>query len=189
MAADAAAATGLLRFWALYGSAITGGAVIVSALCAITVILANRTIARKRATLDLILHIESDGDLIDARNKMIDLKKSTNRSGVYGTEDKRDSDEAKAIRTTLNIDELVAVQIVEGVIDERVYRRWFNKAFIDDYKSMTGYIEAVREYKKNPNVFRELELLAKRWEDDVAWYQHPGWFRRKMNALKLAWRA
>lgn len=189
MAANPPPVSGLLGFWITYGSAITGGAVIVSAICAFAVILANRTIARKRATLDLILHIESDGDLIDARNQMIDLKNSDNKSSVWGTEDKRDSDEAKAIRTALNINELVAVQIHEGVIDERVYRKWFNKAFIDDYKAMSGYIEAVREYKKNPCVFRELELLARRWESDPDWYNHPGWFLRKWNALRLVWRA
>lgn len=189
MAANAQAATGFIAFWNMYGSAITGGAVIVSAICAFAVILANRSIARKRATLDLILHIESDGDLIDARNKMIDLKKSKTRSGTWGTEDQRDSEEAKTIRTTLNINELVAVQIAEGVIDERVYRKWFNKAFIDDYKSMTGYIEAVREYKRNPAVFGELEKLARRWDDDKEWYNNPNWLSRKLSAAKIVWRA
>lgn len=182
-------AEGFLGFWATYGSAITGGAVIVSAICAFSVVLVNRKIARRRATLDLILHIESDRELLEARNRFIKLKKSETRSHVWGTEDQRDSEEATTIRTTLNINELVAVSICEGVIDECVYRRWFNKAYIGDYRAMTGYIQAVREYKKNPAIFKEFEELALKWDADTGWYDKPGWWKRKIRALGRLFKA
>ena len=133
--------------------------------------------------MDLILHIESDGDLIEARNEFINLKNSTTRSGHWGTHAEKDRPEAKTIRTVLNIHELVAVSINEGVIDERVFRCWFNKAFIDDYKSMSGYIDAVREYKKNPKIFKEFETIASRWDDDRTWYDSPGFWARKRKAF------
>lgn len=179
----------ILDFWTTYGPVLTGGAVIVSALVAIGVLISNRGIARRRATLDLILHIESDGDLIDARNAFSDIKKRDERSSTFGREDKRATDDAEHIRTVLNINELVAVSIQEGVIDERVYRRWFNSAFIDDYKSMTGYIEETRKWR-NAHVFKELEALATRWEaTNAAWYAGPSWFRRKGTALIKVFRA
>lgn len=150
--------TGILSFWQAYGPVLTGGAVIVSAFIGIAVLLTNRRIARRRATLDLILHIESDGDLIKSRNAFTDIKKSNVRSSTYGKEDQRASDEAGHIRTILNINELVTVSIQEGVIDESVFRRWFNSAFIDDYKSMTGYIEETRKWK-NPQFSKNWRLL------------------------------
>ncbi len=181
--------TGILSFWQTYGPVLTGGAVIFSAAIGIAVLLTNRRIARRRATLDLILHIESDGDLIKSRNAFTEIKKSNVRSSTHGKEELRASDEAGHIRTVLNINELVAVSIQEGVIDESVFRRWFNSAFIDDYKSMTGYIEETRKWR-NPHVFKELEGLALRWEqtnDD--WYAGPSWLRRKWLATLKIWRA
>lgn len=179
--------TKFLSFWQAYGPILTGGAVIVSALIAFGVLLSNRSIARRRATLDLILHIESDGDLIQARKEFIKIKKSAVRSSEYGKEDRRDSDEANYIKTILNINELVAVSIKEGVISERVFRTWFNGAFIDDYNQMTGYITETRQWKKSDKIFVEIEALAKRWEStNDQWYAKPGWFKRKWQALRLA---
>jgi hypothetical protein len=152
-------------------------------------LVSNRGIARRRATLDLVLHIESDGDLIEARNKFTEIKKSDVRSSTYGKEAQRTSIEAEAIRTILNINELVAVSIQEGVIDERVFRSWFNGAFIDDYKSMTGYIEETRKWRSQ-YVFTQLEALATRWEATNAdWYAGPNLVFRKWGALKKVWRA
>lgn len=173
----------------MYGPVLTGGAVIISAVVGLAVLLTNRRIARRRATLDLILHIESDGDLITSRNAFTDIKKSNVRSSTYGKEDQRASDEAGHIRTILNINELVAVSIQEGVIDESVFRRWFNSAFIDDYKSMTGYIEETRKWR-NPHVFKELEALAKRWEQtNTEWYAGPTWIGKKWAAIQKVWQA
>lgn len=181
--------TGFLALWQTYGSVLTGGAVIISAMVGLGVLVTNRGIARRRATLDLILHIESDGDLIEARNKFTEIKKSNVRSSTYGKEDQRASTEAEHIRTVLNINELTAVSIQEGVIDETVFRRWFNSAFIDDYKSMTGYIEETRKWR-NPHVFKELEGLASRWEQtNTDWYAGPSWFGRKCSAVTKVWRA
>lgn len=180
---------GVADFWQAYGPILTGGAVIISAFSAILILISNRTIARKRATLDLIMHIESDKELIDARQHFIEIKKSAMRSSTYGTEDQRACPEAETIRKILNINELTAVSIQEGVISESVFRRWFNSAFIDDYKTMTGYIEATRRWK-NAHVFEELESLATRWEKTNAeWYAGPSLFNRKIRAMSEVWRA
>lgn len=184
MAASSPTLSGLVSFWATYGSVITGGAVIVSAFTAILVLQVNRSIARRRATLDLILHIESDGDIIKARKIMIDVKKDPQGSRIWGTAEKRDSDEANAIRTVLNINEIVAVSIAEGVIDERVYRRWFRSAFVDDYRSMEGYVRGVREFWRNPSIYVEVQMLAERWAGMPAYQDRPGWLARKLRAVR-----
>jgi hypothetical protein len=183
MAAETAISP-LIGFWNIYGSIIVGGAVIVSAVGAIWVVTSSRAVARKRAALDLILHIESDGDLIIARNRFIDIIRSDTKSEVYGRDEKRGSEEAKAIRTVLNINELVAVSIRENVIDERVWRKWFNRAFINDYEEMTGYIGEVRTSRGNPAIFEALEETALRWKADETWYAKPSWLVRKWRALR-----
>lgn len=189
MAANPEQVNAIVHFWSTYGPIVTGGAIIISTICAIIVITTNRAIARKRATLDLIMHIESDGDLIRARNAFIGLKGGSQRSAHWGQEAQKDTEEAKDIRTVLNVNELIAVSIREGVIDERVFRRWFNGAYIDDWQSMTGYLTEVRRYKGNPNIFCEFEALARKWEDDKGWNSPPGWFGRKWGALQRVIRA
>jgi hypothetical protein len=48
----------------------------------------------------------------------------------------------------LNLHELTAVTIEEGVINERIYRRWFNNTFIKDYEATEAYIiEAHKTYE------------------------------------------
>ncbi|APG63248.1 hypothetical protein LPB140_11130 [Sphingorhabdus lutea] len=150
---------------------------------AFVTIYSNRKMAKRRGTLDLIMHIESDGDLIAARKEFIKLKKGEFNSAKWGKEDEKDSEEANNIRTTLNVNELVAVSIKEGVIDEMVFRRWFNGAYIDDYQTMTGYLNEVRNYKNNPKIFCEFEALAKKWQDDKDWDGKPNWMTRKWKAI------
>jgi len=135
----------LITFWTTYGSAVANGAVVLSAIAAFAVIYSARGMARRQGTLELIMRIESDRELIDARAKYIDLKASATKLETYGAVTERKSDQAKTIRKILNIHELTAVAIQEGVIDERVFRRWFNKAYTDDHTTCQRYIEAVQK--------------------------------------------
>ena len=165
----------ITRFFSVYGSALTSGAVVVSAIAvvvsaiaAVWVVKSNRTIARKRATLDLIMTVESDRDLVEARRKFLEIKRSETRPGAYVRTNGGDNEEFKTIRTVLNINELVAVSIREGVIDERVFRRWFNSAYVEDYNYMRDFIDAVQSTNNN-NVYKEFKETAKRWKDDENW--------------------
>ncbi|WP_051881436.1 DUF4760 domain-containing protein [Parvularcula oceani] len=111
------------------------------------------------------------------------------REGKLSEEDEERRDDRLAIDKILNVHELTAVAIQEGALDERVFRRWYNKAYIRDYESMTGYIEAIRINRQNPAIFKELEALAKAWKEDRNFYAEPGWARRKWRALKKAIKA
>ncbi len=179
----------VVAFWNVYGSILTGGAVIISAILAFWVIIVNRAVSRRRGTLDILLHIESDQDLLTARQAFTTLVAGTEKLDKHGNDENRTSEAAKSIRTVLNVHELVAVSIQEGVIDEAVFRRWFNRTYIDDYKATEGYIRNVRAARKNPAIFKEFECLAKRWESDESWYNPPGWYSRKWSAAKSVFKA
>jgi hypothetical protein len=179
----------LYQFWHFYGSDIQNGAVVLSAIAAFAVIRSARINSRKRNTLDLILHQESDRELIEARQAFNEIKAGDIRAATYGRSDQKNTPQAQVIRKILNLHELTAVAINEGVIDEAVYRRWFNKTYIDDYDAMRGYIEQARITYQNPHAFKEFQHLALEWQSDTSWYADQGWFARKIKGLKLAWRA
>jgi hypothetical protein len=179
----------LYNFWHSYGSDIQNGAVVVSAVAAFAVIADARKTARRRGTLDLILHQESDTDLIKERHSFNAIKAADTKPSTYGKPNKKGSDEAETLRKVLNIHELTAVAIQEGVIDECVYRRWFNGTYIADYDAMKDYIAEARKTWNNPKVFLEFEKTALRWKEDVNWDSPPGWLTRKWRALKALFRA
>ena len=175
--------TAFYQFWHSYGSDIQNGAVVLSAIAAFAVIYNNRKIAGRRSTMDLILHQESDRELIEARIEFNKIKVGEVRPSTYGKPDKKNDPEAQIVRRVLNVHELTAVAIKEGVIDERVYRKWFNTTYIGDYDAMKDYITEARLTYLNPRAFCEFESTATRWKEDRHWGSPPSWFQRKLAAL------
>ncbi len=176
-------------FWIKYGQAFANAAIILSAIAAFLLIVTSIKSARKSSTLQTIIRNESDKDLIRAREIFIKIQEGNHKPEYYGAKEQRNTREAQAIRTVLNIHELIAVAINEGVIDERVYRRWYNRGFISDYNEMVGYIKAVRAWRQNPTIYKEFETLALRWEGDQSWYAPPSLLKRKYRAFRALWRA
>jgi hypothetical protein len=179
----------LSTFWQTYGSDIQSGAVVLSAIAAFVLILSARNNARKRNTMDLILHHESDRDLIQARTDFNELKAGDVKIATYGKPAQRNSKQAETIRKVLNLHELTAVAIEEGVIDERVYRRWFNTTFIKDFEATEAYLAEARKTYGNPKAFCEFERLSRRWKADLSWYDSPSWWERKKEAFARIRRA
>lgn len=179
----------LYTFWHTYGSDIQNGAVVISAFAAFRVIADARRTAKRRGTLDLILHQESDGELIEARTRFNAIKAGDIKPSTYGKPDKKTTEQAETLRKVLNIHELTAVAIQEGVIDECVYRRWFNATFVADYEVTKDYIAEMRNTWNNPCGFKEFEETALRWKADKTWGAPPSWWRRKFAAAKGLWKA
>lgn len=175
--------TQLFEMLHLYGSDLQTGAVIVSAAAAFHLILDNRKIARRRGTMDLILHQESDRELVEARVAFNKIKAGPIRPSLYGQADRKNEPEAQIIRRVLNVHEMTAVAIREHVIDERVYRSWFNGTYLSDYEAMKDYIVEARKTYENPRAFCEYEALALRWREDRLWGAPPGFVRRKWRAI------
>lgn len=175
--------TAIEEFWTTYGPDFQSGAVVLSAIAAFIMIGTHRLNARRGKTLDLILHHQSDGDLVSARFEFNKIKAGTTKFVTYAEKDKADSPQFEAIRKVLNIHELTAVAVEEGVIDERVYRRWNNTTVKDDYKATRDFIERLRETRSSPNAYCEFERLAKAWSEDAGWTPEPGWVRRKATAI------
>jgi hypothetical protein len=179
----------LYDFWHAYGSDIENGAVVLSAIAAFAIVRDARRTAKRRRTMDLIVHHETDKELVEERRRFNKIKCGSIRLSSYGKPDHRGSEQARTLRKVLNIHELTAVAIGEGVIDECAYRRWFNRTYITDYEATKGYIAEARKTHGNPRAFSEFEKTALRWQEDESWNVNPGWWGRKAKAIGNLWRA
>ena len=174
----------LYTFWHTYGPDIQNGAVVLSAVAAFYVIRSARANSLRRNTMDLILHQESDRELIDARAAFNELKAGSTKLATFGSPTEKNSPQAQTLRKVLNLHELTSVAIAEGVIDECVYRRWFNTTFTGDYEATKAYIATARVTYGNPKAFVEFEKTAIRWANDPSWDAPPGWLSRKAGAAR-----
>jgi hypothetical protein len=87
-----------VTFWTNHGSEVANGALVLSAIAAFAIIRSGRNVARRRGTLDLILHIESDRELIEAREKFIDLKVGSAKLDNFGMESEQSSQRSRNYR-------------------------------------------------------------------------------------------
>lgn len=156
-----------IAFW--IGPLIQAGAILVSAACVAWMIRTNRQIARQRAVIDLIVKQQTDSDMIAARNKFVSLKKAGN-IGTFAGADKRDGEEAVAIRFILNMYEVVAIGIKTGAYDEAIYKRWCKTTAVEDWKACKEFVEETQT-RVGPNVYIEFRDLARSWANATEIHQ------------------
>lgn len=146
---------------------ISAAAVIVSAIVggsiALHSIRTQRGIARKRATLDLLVQKEWDRAYIEARAEFIALRDASSGLAFWAAQEHRNSPQVTIIRNMLNDYELIAVGIREGILDEALYKRWFKTAFLKDMEAAAGFIDLIRKSAGTAAIFAEAEWLARKW--------------------------
>jgi len=150
-----------------YGPWLTAGAILLSAGVGAAVALlsigAQRAIARKRATLDLLSQKEWDKDYITAKNEFNKLRDSPSGLAMWAADEHKHSEQLNIIRNTLNDYELIAVGIREGILDEALYRRWFKPSLIKDWTKAKEFVQAIRVRENTELIFCEFEWLAEKW--------------------------
>jgi hypothetical protein len=148
--------------WAKLAPLGTAGIATVAALIAIISILVQRSIAKRRAAIDFFLKTDLDEKMIDAHTKYRDavsaLKTSTDL-GAFA-----ESNHGRAMRTYLNIHELMAVGVHRKVFHNGVcYAYWVAelKRACEDCNRYLLYL------KNDPNekgTFSELVKLNSSWQ-------------------------
>jgi hypothetical protein len=91
------------------GAVLVTGA--IAAIIAVWGVLSQRVIAKRRTTLDHIVRLQTDHDVIAARKIFIELAKKEGGLAIWASEDKEQTEEAQAIRLILNDFELTAIGI------------------------------------------------------------------------------
>ena len=140
----------------------------VSILVVIATLFWQQRIAKRRATLDIILAQQSNALLLEPRRKFVALR-ATDNITQYALPENADSDEILSIMSILNFSELIAIGIAEKTVDERIYKRYYRTEYVHDWIGCKPFVEELRRQGENPTYYCEIETLAKKWakEDEL----------------------
>jgi len=133
----------------------------VAASIAVWGILSQRAITARQVTLNFIRESEADNDIISARQLFNDLAMDGDGLGKWARDEHAKSKEAQAIRLILNEQELIAIAIQRGILDDTTYRRFFKSGVIKTWKYAAPYVLARRTRTGNVSLYHEFEELAR----------------------------
>lgn len=130
----------------------------------------QRRIARTRASLDMLLKIESDSEFIKASGVFQEIRDSRGIESIALAKinneqlTKRAEEEELYVDHYLNTLELLCVGMCEGIIDELYIYQYMRGGIIKAWEVSESYTLEIRKIYKNERVFQKLELFAKEWE-------------------------
>ena len=147
-----------------WGFWIQTGAFVLSALAAVAVIYFNGRQARKRATIDLMLHQKNN------HNMQIELRKVwalADKDGTFASLAKDiKSDDCACIFRVLSEYEFVALGIRKRAFDGNIYKMSQYSNVMKVWNASDGFIREVRALEGKPTLFQELEILIDDWNKD-----------------------
>lgn len=152
-----------VRYAPLATPVVAATAATVAGCIALYSVSAQRLIARRRAALDIFLKTELDkgvSEAYDTYKESVDaFIKKTNISVAQFEKD--ESKDYTKICSCLNINELIAVGIRSGVLDEDVCYEFWGGELIQRAEDCKRVVEYCQE--KNPYAYKEMEHLGMRW--------------------------
>ncbi|MET4173188.1 hypothetical protein ABIB99_004284 [Bradyrhizobium sp. LA6.1] len=126
----------------------------------------QRDIARKRATIDFFLKSSMDKECLSTyaafKVEIEKFKQSNFDFGAYVP-----TTEHNAVRTWLNICELIAIGINRKVFDDRLAFDSWSGLLPWCHDQCAELIKWRRENDKEPLMYFDLETLSTRWQDPV----------------------
>lgn len=134
---------------------------LVAAALALWGVITQRVVSRRSATLDYLWEIDSDRDILEARETFIRVTKEDGGIARYASRDKRGSDETDAIRLILNTHERVAIGIQFGILDSEFMKRHSRGTILQDWALAAPFVYAIRAEVDNPAIYHEFEELAR----------------------------
>lgn len=167
-----------IGFW------IQTGAFVFSALGAIAIIYNNSHQAKKRATIDLVLHELSNPEIIEAKKQVRQCYDSNTDFTKLSCEENKDKPENGYIKTMLNNYEFIAAGIKEGAFDEEIYKRMKRSILIRDWDAFSAYVAELRRRTNRNKIYIEFQWLAERWRKSEIKPQ-VNLVRRFINYIKL----
>jgi hypothetical protein len=149
-----------------YGLWLQSGAIFLTFVGVIISAAVARGVARRRATLDLIMSEQSAELLVNIRQKFLALRE-IGHLVQWADPLQATSDESKTLRSILNRYELVAIGIKEATLDERVYKNYIRTTFVTDWIACKPFVVQRRQTTKNAKLYCECESLAKQWASEA----------------------
>ena len=140
-----------IGFW------IQTGAIFLSAGAASFIIWQNGKLAKRRALIDLIIHLKADEQLLEA-TKWIYAESNCNPLSSFVNKP-----EEKKILRVLNSYEFIAVGIRMKAFDEDVYKQLQCSNVLKLWSVTSGFIQEIRKIDEKSTLFQDFECLAKKW--------------------------
>ena len=157
----------LIEVLRTYAPVLVPGAIVVSALIGALIALISvrhhREVARKRATLDVILRSEGGEfrTITETFQRISDSPEGLLAILNPDTDPRPESDDYYEVQAYLNHYELVAIGIKQGIIDATFYKAWMKTNLVADWNTSRPLISEVRNNWKA--AFRNWEELAVSW--------------------------
>jgi hypothetical protein len=125
-------------------------------------IVAQLSIARKRAALDLFIRTELDKAMVETYEKFNEAVDTL--SAEQNIEEFSKSEKYRLIRSILNVHELVAVGVHKDILDQDVCFDFWSDELVDAFSSCKRVVEHARLAPKGtPFIYQDLERLNKNW--------------------------
>jgi len=155
----------------------------------------QRSINRRRATVDMFMKKIWDNDYLKAAGtfadvmkdqtklmtlhdmfaKALDLKRRNEWAGLSAAEKEKDKFATSVIYDVvkvLNDRELVAIGIRDGAYDDGICRRWWYSTFLSEWKLSSTFVARIRtdpQLGAAAAAFTQMQELAERWESQGPW--------------------
>jgi hypothetical protein len=146
----------------VYAIAAQSAAVVVSAISVVSIIVWNRIITRRRATLDMLLSEQTDEFLLRMRSEFIDVERQGNLIS-FAEKEKWGTSQSSFLFSILNRLDLTAVGVAEGIIDRRILHRYWRASFVRDWIRCKDCVELRRQIRNDPDLYSDFERLARSW--------------------------
>jgi len=169
-----AVVTGMLMtsdWWGSLPQWITATVAVFAVVVAAVGIGVQRTVARRRAAIDFFIKTEMDQHLIDAYDDFwmgIDSMKehirATKLDEFCGSKDKDIRKHYFAVRKYLNVHELVAVGIKDGMLDGKICHDFWSGVLIRCVEAARPVLDHVRRRPGGQLTYSELETLYGDWK-------------------------
>ncbi|MDP9424035.1 MAG: DUF4760 domain-containing protein [Pseudomonadota bacterium] len=134
----------------------------------------TKAVARERATLDLIEKAESNEFYRGLADIFSDLRRGPGFSHLHNPQDADTKAKRRAVADYLNHYELVSIGILEGILDEAIYRAWMEGAFLRDWNAAARFIQRERWKKKDDGSwyyyrhhYEHYQVLVDSWSKDA----------------------
>lgn len=179
---------------ALYNNptpSVAGFGILMSLLAALWGLHTNRDIAKKRATLDLILGEQTNKEIFEKRQKFIVYRDGKQKLESYLDKQKLDKQKTgknilplpirekqnrdtekeienakeaiSCITASINRYEMIAIGIEKKCICEEMYREWLQTTVVNDWKTVENFVIKLRKDKNIPNLYKRFEVMALRF--------------------------
>ena len=148
--------------------------ILVSAFIAWRALLNTRSVARQRATLDLVEKKESTEYYRAISRQFFDLRAGPGFMHLVDPANAADKAARRSLFDYLNHYELVSIGIRQNILDEKIYRSWMEGAFVRDWNAAADFVQRQR-WKRNADgswqyrasIYANYQFVARRWSKDA----------------------